>query len=774
MFVLGSVLRDNRLFDDVRAVLSPDDFYHTHHRTVYRVVEEAVAAGKPMDAALLYSRLKELGELENVGGAVAIGDLFGTHLIERNAVEYARLVREKATARRLIALCSEMIRDAYSPADESVAALVARFETQIFAVADGAAVDEPVTLRDAALKVVENIDARHRGEGSKPIPTGIPGLDMVIGGLHPHQLTIVAARPGAGKAQPHDEPVLTPTGWRRIGDLVPGDLVIGSDGKPTTVVAVTERGVLPCVRVTMRDRTSTVCCTDHLWFTQTRNERRRGIDGSVKTTAEIMETIRRADGGRYNHRIPLVGPVEFEPVGDLPLSPYLMGALLGDGRMGENVSFTKPEVDVQQKVIAALPNADATSPIKMGLRIRRCQRNNEMSETRKAIVRLGLDNTKSHERFIPDVYKYASVSARRQLIQGLFDTDGTVATKQQIEYSTTSERLANDVEFVARSLGGLVRRTKRQTHFTHKGEKKPGLPSWRINCRFPDGRVPVTSEKHLKKWGQVDGDVMFGQMIDDIQSVGDIDCRCITVANNDGLYVTRDFIVTHNSAAALTFALSAAEAQTGAIVFSMEMAAEEWASRAMANKSSVPLNCLTGSAKVDERTARKLWDGMGSMGVPVWIDERADHTVHTIAATARRAVRKHKVGLVIIDYLQLIDHGGHRQDSMADRVGHTSRALKILAKTLRVPVVCLSQLNRESEKRADKRPTMADLRASGSIEQDADNVILLWPQQTGPQFGTDKVIRLCVDKQRNGPAGVEVETRYVGEFTRFEAAGGGM
>jgi replicative DNA helicase len=169
----------------------------------------------------------------------------------------------------------------------------------------------------------------------------------------------------------------------------------------------------------------------------------------------------------------------------------------------------------------------------------------------------------------------------------------------------------------------------------------------------------------------------------------------------------------------------------------------------------VPLNAITGSVKLEQAFAAKLLDGVNGCIVPVWVDDRAGHNFHTIAATARRAVRKHGVKLVVVDYLQLIEHEGNKNDSMATRVGNTSRGMKVLARQLGVPVICLSQLSRDIEKRGDGKPQLSDLRDSGAIEQDADVVIMLHPQPV-PMGGPppkEQDIHACIEKQRAGPKG---------------------
>ena len=128
------------------------------------------------------------------------------------------------------------------------------------------------------------------------------------------QVITIYGPPKIGKAQPLDAKVLTPLGFRLMGDLKPGDLVIGSSGKPVTVVAVYPQGKRPVFRVTMGDGGTTECCNEHLWFTMTHRDKANGQQGSVKTLSEIMKTLTVGSGNypKHNHHIPLVEAVEFE------------------------------------------------------------------------------------------------------------------------------------------------------------------------------------------------------------------------------------------------------------------------------------------------------------------------------------------------------------------------------------------------------------------------------------------------------------------------------
>ncbi len=210
------------------------------------------------------------------------------------------------------------------------------------------------------------------------------------------------------------------------------------------------------------------------------------------------------------------------------------------------------------------------------------------------------------------------------------------------------------------------------------------------------------------------------------------------------------------SAFAQQWAMNAAKNGYPTLMFSLEMSHEEIAERALAQGCQVPLNFITGSTSMDQTpTINRLVAGREGCRVPITIDDNPGHNANTIAAIARRSVRRHGIQFVVVDYLGLIDHEGYKSDNAATRIGNTTRRLKVLARTLKIPVVLLCQLNRDIEKRGDTKPQLSDLRDSGSIEQDADIVIMLHPQPI-PQ-GTappEQEIDFCVEKQRRGPKGV--------------------
>ncbi len=218
-----------------------------------------------------------------------------------------------------------------------------------------------------------------------------------------------------------------------------------------------------------------------------------------------------------------------------------------------------------------------------------------------------------------------------------------------------------------------------------------------------------------------------------------------------------------------------AEKPVPCIVFSLEMGKEQLVQRLLCSVSRVDASRLR-TGHLGESDWPKLTNGAGLLSeAPIFIDDTPSISVLELRAKARRLKAEHDLGLVVVDYLQLMQ--GRNAENRQQEISEISRSLKALAKELNVPVVALSQLNRSLESRTDKRPMMADLRESGAIEQDADVIMFIYRdavyceackrRDNSCDKGHDKDAEIIIGKQRNGPIG-SVHLTFRGEFTRFE------
>ncbi len=221
-----------------------------------------------------------------------------------------------------------------------------------------------------------------------------------------------------------------------------------------------------------------------------------------------------------------------------------------------------------------------------------------------------------------------------------------------------------------------------------------------------------------------------------------------------------------------TFAMNIAEHaaikdQVPVAVFSMEMPGEQLAMRLMSSLGRIDQTKVR-TGKLDDDDWPRLTSAVSILSkAPLFIDDTPALSPTELRARARRLKREHDLGLIVIDYLQLMQVPGHKENRTGE-ISEISRSLKALAKELNVPVIALSQLNRSLEQRPNKRPVMSDLRESGAIEQDADVIMFIYRDEVYDEDSPDKgTAEIIIGKQRNGPIGMRRLT-FLGRHTRFE------
>ncbi len=320
-----------------------------------------------------------------------------------------------------------------------------------------------------------------------------------------------------GRAQPVATPVLTPDGFRPIGSLAVGDLVIGSNGEPTPVLGVYPQGEKDIYRLTTQDGASTLCSGDHLWAVATRDDRRRGKPLRVLTAREMTGNLRANHYHRYE--LPLhSAPVCF-PYRPIPTDPYALGLLLGDGCLTGSTtpSFAGTDPESARRVTSPGNVITLENPVT------------------KVARQLGLHGTGSATKFVPELYLYNSAEVRLAVLQGLLDTHGGLVTQRgrtcRVQYTTTSSQLRDDVLFLVRSLGGVAHRHDAYT----------------IEIRLPEGIEPFRLTRKRETYHAAGGGGRPMRYIESIEPAGTSEAVCISVAAADSLYTTEDFLLTHNT-----------------------------------------------------------------------------------------------------------------------------------------------------------------------------------------------------------------------------------
>lgn len=347
------------------------------------------------------------------------------------------------------------------------------------------------------------------------------------------------------EAQPLTSLILTPDGWETMADMRVGSIVTGPDGGRRRVTHINDAGTHPVYRLHFRDGTSAECSPHHLWAV----DKVWGGRGRVTIrTHEIAESyIYRSPGGQtqYRYRLPQNSAIEFNSVGKLPLNPYLVGALIGDGTLSNtSVRYTSADEEVINRVRASVPDGYVvTKEARYDYRIthhggRGVKLPGPRRALRDALLAIGLSGLRSHEKYIPAIYLMASIGDRLDLLRGLMDTDGC-ASGGRASYHTCSERLASDVLFLVRSLGGMATHSVKPDHRGYRD-------MYYIHVAMPDGVSPfsLNRKKAALSWRQHE----FAKTITYVELLPSAPVRCITVDALDGQYITDGFAVTHNCA----------------------------------------------------------------------------------------------------------------------------------------------------------------------------------------------------------------------------------
>jgi replicative DNA helicase len=528
---------------------------------------------------------------------------------------------------------------------------------------------------------------------------------------------------------------------------------------------------------------------------------------AVRTTREVAETLRcPTQDRRVNHSVANAKPLQAADR-NLLVPPYTLGAWLGDGTSAcAQITAADPEIvmHIEGEGIEArrsdaakyryqlcLPTPPAAPPrtcimcgksfIPRTSQVRTCGRSCGGSarfvsdplpaptcsrcggpscglrlcqSCRKGVgtlqARLRSVGVLSNKH-IPVDYLRSSETQRRALLAGLLDTDGTVTHGGAIQFSVTSRRLADDVFELIVSLGYRCHRTTKAV----RGRSEASSTAFILTFSTEDTvfRVPRKALAHKERRGAGGTARSSSRFITDVRPIDSVPVRCVQVDNSDHLYLAgRSMIPTHNSTLGLDFMRSCSiKHRMASVIFSLEMSKSEIVMRLLSAEAKIKLADMRSGRMSDDdwtRLARRMSE---ISEAPLFIDDSPNLTMMEIRAKARRLSQKSDLRLIVVDYMQLMS-SGKKFESRQQEVSEFSRSLKLMAKELEVPVVAISQLNRGPEQRTDKKPMVSDLRESGSLEQDADMVILLHRpdafERDDPRGGEADLI---LGKHRNGP-----------------------
>lgn len=455
---------------------------------------------------------------------------------------------------------------------------------------------------------------------------------------------------GSSKALLHGSKVQTPNGQVNIEDIQVGDKVFGQNGKPTNVINVSPQGVKQIVEITFKSGRKVKCCLDHLWEVRSWNSKNL----QVKRTEDLMKDFRRErfdkrynkKGWEYKYTLRNNEAVDYTKK-DLPIDPYWLGTLLGDGHISNHytnklITLTTHQDDLSTYLDNIVLPEDVTyrlhtkkgtnvTTIFFGHNYSQAQiRTNNNTHIYSVFEKLGLSNKYSYEKFIPEDFKYGDHDQRLRLLQGIMDTDGYVVKRKRgaynIYFSSTSKQLVEDVVYLSRSLGiacGEIRFYDND----YRGSYEVILYTdnkdvFRLQ-RKRDLVTPNISnrEKSRQEWDR----------IINIEECGSGEATCISVDNEDKLFLTNDFVVTHNSYWSAIGELEYNFVFCGAQRYDMKYINNDYKSQQCVGaheviKSAEMVAKFEYSQKCKtEGTSEKFRNWFG-----IWVEKSLDGTVNTI------------------------------------------------------------------------------------------------------------------------------------------------
>lgn len=546
------------------------------------------------------------------------------------------------------------------------------------------------------------------------VPTGISGLDDVLGGgLDKKKVGLIIGGLGFGKALADDENVVTPTGYKQIKDIKVGDYVIGSDGQPKMVLGVFPQGERDIYRVVFSDKTSCRCDKEHLWNVNSLRQRKRGTHRhgvsvrnpdysyKTKTLSQIMEeglVVRKM----RNFRIQMTKPVEFTEH-ELKINPYLMGYFIGDGCMIKNtiscgyqdIEFCTEELNKcgEEFTVKYHPKRNIYS-----LYFRKSFKDKMFHYFGEA--------KKSDSKFIPNEYKYNTIENRLALLNGLMDSDGTAAKNGTCLFNTKSKQLALDVRDIVLSLGGYATiREKKTGYYSKKYEKHIDCGiQYECTLTLTDPNIPMF--RFERKQNRVKYRVKYKECkyIDKIEYIGKQNAICIKVDSEDELFLTNDYIVTHNTS--LTTAMAAAGASNGyktvQIYFEdddVDITRKHFSR--ITDKEAREFKRLSPDEKIKIQEILQNHPDRDKLAKNLRLKSfrTGETTVDDIKRFLLKLINKgFKPDLVTIDYFECLalEKTGFNADTEWTREGMTMRKIESMAKELDIAIWVPSQGNKDS------------------------------------------------------------------------------
>ena len=554
------------------------------------------------------------------------------------------------------------------------------------------------------------------------IPTGIEGIDNVLeGGLGKGELGVIIGPSGFGKSQPLDSRILTPNGFKLMGEMCVGDFVIGSDGKAHVVSGVFPQGKRPIYKVTFSNGTSCECDIEHLWnvnslyqrcgkkyvpgVSKNRDDKKYVPDHSFKTLTlrEILDKgLVKNGSSRYNFKVPVAKPVEFNEQ-ETKFDPYFVGYYIGDG------SYKKAEITVGKSDYASVYPI-LSNIIKEDLHTFFREKRNIwqfdiIGKTKSLLKESFNPECKSPDKEIPSEYVFNSLENRIALLQGLMDSDGHANKNGSCEFCSKSRKLAEQVQFIVRSLGGFASLTESDSSYYNKkyGKKIACGKRYRVTISMCDRTIPLFRLDRKQERVKYRTKLSDGLFIVSADYVGEKEAQCIMVDSDEHLYLTEDFIVTHNTSLTTAMASHAALKNFKVLQIFFEDRVKQIQRKHIGRLTDVEAKDLSKPDMVervkkklddlDEESKRRIKENLRMIRFP-----SGEKTARQIGNFIKKLTNSgFKPDLVIVDYFECLAHENDRSTTSEwEREGKTMRKFEAMAGELDIAIWIPSQGTKDS------------------------------------------------------------------------------
>lgn len=611
--------------------IESDSFDDEMNQLIFSCLSKAINLSPKVDLTSILSAADDLGISDKINTKQEISfirSLFNFPIAKENVLIHAAKIAKLKLARDLkktLQTCAKDIDNING--EEDVMDIVAKIEEPIL--------DTTSSIYQSSSNKTEilgaNIDDYIEYLCENPsdfagIPSGFDRFDIAIGGgLRRKCVDLIAARP---KALRHGSIVYSPSGPVKIENIKVGDTVLHPTRGATRVTAVWPHENVDIYRIHFKDGDTVDCCKDHIWHVQ--KSYGNHVE-ELKTVQELLNDVTYGNHGKYKWNVPLPKIVDFneQPVS---IDPYTMGILLGDGSEGNS----------------------ATSYRINGLQDR-------LRET-------GIFGHNCYSKFVPKEYIYNSVEVRLAVLAGLLDTDGDCtidarSKNSRTRFGSVSLQLCKDVKEIVQSLGGLCSINKTTTKLHDKV-----FDSYRCEIRLPEGINPFRLKRKAERFtGRQIGDLK--RTIVKIEKVGIDKARCLTLSDNDGLFMTDNYVVTHNTGKSMFGDAVAMHVSKNlnipVLMLDTEMSKEDHLNRMLANISGVEINKIsTGKFAENELDKEKVNKAAKLLkDIPYHYISIAGQPFENILSMMRKWIYQH-VGfdengktndcLIVYDYLKLM------------------------------------------------------------------------------------------------------------------------